>query len=329
MHRRTLLRLPALAPLAAPALWPAAARAQAAAWPSQPIRLLVPFSAGGPTDLPARLVADELSKSLGQRVVVENRTGSGVIVASDAVAKAPKDGHTLLYTTVGHSVARALFPHLPFDPVADFQPVAHIGRIHNVVMVNKAVPAQSLPELLKLFRDNPGKYDYASNGNGGSIHLATELLLAMAGGLEVNHVAYRGSTAAMPDLLSGNVSMMVDVISSGMPFIERGEMRGLAITARERSPLYPDLPTVAETVPGYESFTWHMVLAPAGTPAETVATLNRAINAVMAQQGVQQTLRKQAMDIVSDSTPQSSAAFLRAEIEKWEALIARAGIKAS
>ncbi|WP_419898792.1 Bug family tripartite tricarboxylate transporter substrate binding protein [Roseomonas sp. USHLN139] len=319
MLRRTLIA----ATLAAPAI----ARAQS--WPTAPVRLLVPFSAGGPTDLPARLIADELSKSFGQRFVVENRTGSGVIVASDAVAKAPKDGQTLLYTTVGHAVARALFPHLPFDPIADFQPVAHIGRIHNVVMVNKDVPAKTLPELLALFRANPGKFNYASNGNGGSIHLATELLLAMAGGLDVTHVAYRGSTAAMPDLLSGHVAMMLDVISSGMPFIQKGETRGLAITAAQRSPLFPDLPTVAETIPGYESFTWHMVLAPAGTPPATVALLNAAINKVVADPRHRATLQGQGMEVVSDSTPASSAAFLQAEITKWEAVIQKAGIKAS
>ncbi|ONG53210.1 N-acyl-D-aspartate deacylase [Pseudoroseomonas deserti] len=319
MLRRTLIA----ATLAAPAI----ARAQS--WPAAPVRLLVPFSAGGPTDLPARLIADELSKSFGQRFVVENRTGSGVIVASDAVAKAPKDGQTLLYTTVGHAVARALFPHLPFDPVADFQPVAHIGRIHNVVMVNKDVPAKTLPELLALFRGNPGKFNYASNGNGGSIHLATELLLSMAGGLDVTHVAYRGSTAAMPDLLSGHVAMMLDVLSSGMPFIQKGETRGLAITAAQRSPMFPDLPTVAETIPGYESFTWHMVLAPAGTPPATVALLNAAINKVVSDPRHKATLQGQGMDVVSDSTPASSAAFLQAEITKWEAVISKAGIKAS
>ena len=291
MLRRTLIA----ATLAAPAI----ARAQS--WPTAPVRLLVPFSAGGPTDLPARLIADELSKSFGQRFVVENRTGSGVIVASDAVAKAPKDGQTLLYTTVGHAVARALFPHLPFDPIADFQPVAHIGRIHNVVMVNKDVPAKTLPELL----------------------------LAMAGGLDVAHVAYRGSTAAMPDLLSGHVAMMLDVISSGLPFIQKGETRGLAITAAQRSPLFPDLPTVAETIPGDESFTWHMVLAPAGTPPATVALLNAAINKVVADPRHRATLQGQGMDVVSDSTPASSAAFLQAEITKWEAVIQKAGIKAS
>ena len=326
MYRRHLLQL---APLAVPALLPRLAQAQTAAWPSQPIRLLVPFSAGGPTDLPARLVADELSKSLGQRCMVENRTGSGVIVASDAVAKAPKDGHTLLYTTVGHAVARALFPHLPFDPVADFAPVAMLGRIHNVVMVNRDVPAQTLPELLALLRANPGRYNYASNGNGGSIHLATELLLSMAGGLDVAHVAYRGSTAAMPDLLSGQVSMMLDVISSGLPFIQKGETRGLAVTGAQRSPLFPELPTVAETVPSYESFTWHMVLAPAGTPPETVRRLNAAINAVVDAPRHKAMLQAQGMEVVSDSTPASSAAFLQAEIAKWEAVIRRAGIKAS
>lgn len=337
MNRRTLLTAaPLLASgslarsaFAQPALTqPALTQPGARTWPTQPIRLLVPFTAGGPTDIPARLVAEELSQPLGQRVVVENRTGSGVIVASDVVAKS-RDGHTLLYTTVGHAVARALFPNIPFDPVADFQPIANLGRIHNVVMVNPAVPARTLPELLALFRDNPGKYDYASNGNGGSIHLATALMLSMAGGLQVNHVAYRGSTAAMPDLLNGTVAMMVDVASSGMPYIEKGQMRGLAITSAARSPRYPGLPTVAETLPGYESFTWHMVLAPAGTPPEFVALLNAAINRIMAKPEVRRTLEGHGMDIVDDSTPASSAVFLRAEIEKWERVIREAGITVS
>src|SRR5918998_3973111 len=170
MHRRDLPALGA-AVLASPAL------AQQAVWPNQPVRLVVPFAAGGPTDVPARLFADELSKALPQRVIVENRTGAGVVVGTEVVAKAAKDGHTLLYSTIAHSVLRPLFPRLPFDPAADFQPVALLGVIPMLLLVNKDLPAKDLPELVKLFRDNPGKYDYGSSGNGGAVHLATELFL--------------------------------------------------------------------------------------------------------------------------------------------------------
>ena len=180
MHRLSLFALTAAA--AAGLACPADAQ-QEGAWPSQPVRLIVPFAAGGPTDIPARLFADELSKFLPQRVVVENRTGAGVVVGTDVVAKAPKDGHTLLYSTIAHSVLRALFPRLPFDPVADFQPVALLGVIPMLLLVNKDLPARDLPGLMRLFRENPGKYDYGSSGNGGAVHLATELFLKRAGGL--------------------------------------------------------------------------------------------------------------------------------------------------
>ena len=209
MHRRDLLALGAAAALARPAL------AQAE-WPLQPVRLVVPFAAGGPTDVPARLFADELSKMLPQRVIVENRTGAGVVVGTEVVAKAPKDGHTLLYSTIAHSVLRPLFPRLPFDPVSDFQPVALLGVIPMLLLVNKDLPAKDLPGLVQLFRREPGKYDYGSSGNGGAVHLATELFLKRAGDLKVNHVPYRGSAAGMPDLLSGRLAMFMDVAAGGL-----------------------------------------------------------------------------------------------------------------
>ncbi|HWL83248.1 MAG TPA: tripartite tricarboxylate transporter substrate binding protein [Roseomonas sp.] len=325
LHRRDFLALGAA--LAAPAILPGAARAQGS-WPDQPVRLVVPFSAGGPTDIPARLIADELSKALPQRVIVENRTGAGTVVGADAVAKAPKDGSTFLYTTIAQAAIRAIYPSLPFDPVKDFTPVALTGVIPMLLMVNKDVPVKNLQELIALFKKNPGEYDYASTGSGAALHLATELFLKQAGGLKVNHVPYRGSAAAMPDLLNGTVAMMLDVANSALPFVQKGEVKGLAISSDKRLPQLPEIPTFNEAgVPGYEAYTWHMVLAPAGTPDAIVQRMNQEINKVMAKEEVQRKLADLTMTPRSDSTPDSTKKWLTDEIAKWEPIIKEAGIK--
>jgi tripartite-type tricarboxylate transporter receptor subunit TctC len=332
MHRRRHLILgPAAAAIGAagPVTLgrPAIAQGAAGNWPNQPVRMVVPFAAGGPTDVPARLIAEELSKVLPQRVVVENRTGSGVVVGTEAVAKAPKDGHTVLYTTIAHAVLPALFPRLPFDPVVDFTPVVLVGQIPMILMVNKDFPAQTLPDLIRLCRENPGRYDYASSGNGGAVHLATELFLRQAGGLRVNHIPYRGSAAALPDVLSGRVPMIVDVAASALPYIQRGELRGLAISTRERAPFAPDLPTFIEGgVPGYEAYTWHMMLVPAGTPQPVVEALNAAVNRVLRQEAIRQRLTELTMQLASDTTPAGAVRWMQGEMEKWGAIIRQAGI---
>ena len=320
MLRRQALALGALAPLAA--------TAQTADWPSQPVRLVVPFAAGGPTDIPARLIAEEMSKALPNRIVVENRTGSGIIIGTDVVAKAPKDGLTVLYTTVGHAVVRALFDRVPFDPVADFTPVALIGQIPMIMMVHNSFPARTLPEFIALIRANPGRYDYASSGNGGAVHLASELFLHAAGGLRMNHIAFRGSSAAMPDVLAGRIPMMLDVAAATIPYIQRGELRPLAISTRERSPLVPQIPTFIEQgVAGFEAYTWHMVLVPSGTPAPIVRAINAAVNRALGLDAVRNRLTELTMQVVPNSTPESTAQFLNAEIAKWEPIIRAAGIR--
>ncbi len=320
----------AASPLVLPPTVRAQGGGQATGWPTQPVRLVVPFAAGGPTDIPARLIADEMGRALPQRVVVENRTGAGVVVGTDVVAKSAKDGQTLLYTTIAHATLRAIFPRLPFDPLADLTPVVLTGTIPMIMMVNKDLPVNSLPDLIALFRANPGKYDYASTGNGAALHLASELFLRQAGGLRVNHVPYRGSAAAMPDLLSGNVVMMLDVANSALPFVQRGEVKGLAVSAAQRIAPVPDMPTFAEAgVPGYEAYTWHMVFAPAGTPAPVVEAVNAAVNRVMALDGVRRRLSDLTMDVRADSTPASAKAFLDAEVAKWEPIIKAAGITAN
>ena len=322
MHRRDLFALgaSAAATLARPAI------AQGA-WPSEPVRLVVPFAAGGPTDVPARLFADELSKALPQRVIVENRTGAGVVVGTEVAAKAPKDGHTLLYNTIAHSVLRPLFPRLPFDPIADFQPVALLGVIPMLLLVNKDLPARTLPELVALFRREPGKHDYGSSGNGGAVHLATELFLKRAGDLKLTHVPYRGSAAGMPDLLSGRLAMFMDVAAGGIAYHQRGEARALGVSADKRLPQVPDVPTFAEGgVRDAESYTWHMVLAPAGTPAPVVQAANAAFNRVAAMESVQKRLSDLTMAVRSDTTPETAAKWLADEVAKWETVIRGAGI---
>jgi tripartite-type tricarboxylate transporter receptor subunit TctC len=321
MKRRSLLAASAATLLPLPAL------AQPA-WPSQPVRLVVPFAAGGPTDVPARLFAEHLSNILPQRVIVENRTGAGVVVGSEVVARAPKDGHTLLYSTIAHSVLRPLFPRLSFDPVADFQPVALLGVIPMVLLVNKDLPAQTMPELVALLRDNPGEYDYGSSGNGGAVHLATELLLKRAGDLKVSHIPYRGSSAALPDLLAGRIAMFMDVAANGLAYTQRGDVRALGVSADKRLPQAPDVPTFAESgIQGAESYTWHMVLAPAGTPEPVVQAANAAFNQAAAQDNIQRRLTDLAMTVRSDTTPATATQWLMDEIEKWETIIRDAGIQ--
>ena len=322
MNRRALLATAATLPLAAPqATW-----AQSE-WPSQPVRLVVPFAAGGPTDVPARLIADEMSRNLPNRIIVENRTGSGVVIGTDMVAKAPRDGLTLLYTTVGHAVTRAMFDRLPFDPVADFQPIALVGQVPMIMLINNDFPARNLPEFTALIRANPGRYDYASSGNGGAVHLASELYLHMAGGLRMNHIAFRGSSAAMPDILAGRIPMIIEVAAGALGQLRRGALRPLAISTAQRSRLAPEIPTFIEGgVAGYEAYTWHMVMAPSGTPAPVIAAVHAALGRAVTV--LTDRLTEMAMEVVPNSNPASATAFLASEMAKWEPIIRAAGIRA-
>lgn len=315
--------------LAAPAVGARPAAAQPA-WPTGPVRMVVPFAAGGPTDVPARLIAEEMSRALPHRIVVENRTGSGVVIGTDVVAKGPQDGSMVLYTTVAHAVTRAMFDRLPFDPVADFTPVALVGQVPVILLVNNDFPARNIQEFVALLRANPGRFDYASSGNGGAVHLATELFMHRAGGLKVNHIPFRGSSAALPEVLAGRIPMIFDIAASALPYMRSGQLRALGISTKERSPLAPDLPTIHEQgVTGYEAYTWHMVLVRSGTPAATVQAINRAVNAAVAVPAVQERLMSLTMQVVRDSTPASAAAYLRSEMEVWEPIVRAAGIRAN
>jgi len=298
-------------------------------WPNQAVRFICPFAAGGPTDVAARLVADGMTNALPQRVIVENRTGSGVVVGTEAVAKSARDGYTVLYSTVAHAVLRPLFANLNFNPVSDFQPVALVGTIPMLLMVNNDVPAKDLQQLVAMFRGKPGQYNYGSSGAGGAVHLATELFLKQAGDLKVNHIPYRGSAPAMPDLLNGNLTMFLNVASDGITSVQRGTTRALAVSSAQRLPQLPDVPTFAEAgLPGYEAYTWHMLFVPAGTPDAIVAQLNQAVNKAMRLPSVTQRFSDMSIQANADSTPASAAAWLKAEMEKWEPLVRASGITA-
>ncbi len=326
MQRRHALGLAGAAAAATPFV---RAGAQTAAWPSQPVRMVVPFAAGGPTDVPARMIAERMSEALPHRIVIENRTGSGVVIGTEVVAKAPKDGNTVLYTTIAHAVLRALFPRLPFDPVADFTPVALVGQIPMVMLVHPSLGVGNAQELVALLRANPGRYDYGSSGNGGAVHLASELFWHMAGGLRVNHIPYRGSAAAMPDVLSGRIPMFMDVAAGALPYLQRNQLRAIGVSDMQRVPAMPDVPTFHEQgIRDFVAYTWHMVLVPSGTPAPVIQAINAAVNRAVAIEAVRNRLTEMTMNVVTDSTPQSAAAFLASEMAKWEPIIRSANIRA-
>ncbi|WP_245615120.1 Bug family tripartite tricarboxylate transporter substrate binding protein [Muricoccus aerilatus] len=273
MRRRTLLAATSVL---------AARPTLAQSWPTQPIRLVVPYAAGGPTDVAARLLAEALSASLSHRVIVENRTGAGTVVGTGAVANGSRDGHTFLVATVAHVVNPVLVANLAFDPIADFGGAALMGTVPQVVLVNRDLPVRSLPELLALFRGRPGGFAYGSAGNGSAQHLAAELLKRQAG-LDVVHVPYRGAAPAVADMLAGQVAMVIDSAATAIPMARSGQARALAVTAPAHLSQLPKVPSVAETLPGYEAYTWNALLARAGTPPEAIARMNGAVNNALAK----------------------------------------------
>jgi tripartite-type tricarboxylate transporter receptor subunit TctC len=314
-----------LAGLALPSL---TGLAQAQAWPDRPVRLVVPYAAGGPTDVVARLLAERMSNALPQRVLVENRAGAGALLGTEAVARAPKDGSTLLFTTVVHAVHRALHgARLTFDPAGDFAPVALVGVVPQVIMVPPASPVRDMPGLLAFLRS--GQHAYGSSGAGGSSHLGVELLKSMTG-VGAEHIPYRGTAPAVVDLLAGRIALVMDSVATGAAQLRSGALRGIATTGARRSSALPDLPTVAETVPGFEATTWNAVLAPAGTSAPVIAAVSGAITGALGDAAVQARVAELGVEVPApaDRNPEAAARFIAAETAKWEKLIAEAGIRA-
>ena len=296
-------------------------------FPSKPIRFIVPNPPGGASDITARVMAEKLAQRWGQPVVVENKPGAGAIIGTEFVAKAPPDGYTILLVPSSHAFNVSLYKKLPYDSVKDFAAVTQTANTPLVLVVNASVPAKSVKELIAYAKANPGKLTYASSGSGTSLHLAAELFKEMAG-VDIVHVPYKGSTAAHPDVMSGQVSMIFDTIPAVLPHIKSGKLRPLAVTGTKRSPLLPDLPTIADAgLPGYAASSWGGVLAPAGTPKATIDKLNAEMVAVLKQPDVQERLTGVGLEPVG-STPAEFEAFMKAEIAKWSKIIKDAGITA-
>jgi tripartite-type tricarboxylate transporter receptor subunit TctC len=298
------------------------------AYPDKPIRWIVPFPPGGAMDSIARTLGDQLTKRLGQPVVIENKSGAGGNVGSDVVAKAPADGYTMLITSIGMVTNRYMYPKLSYDPAKDFVPVTQLAVVPNVLVVNSArVSARNVRDLIADAKAHPGKLTYASAGNGTSIHLAAELFVSMTG-VNIVHVPYRGSGPAMADLLGGQVDMMFDSVSSARPQVQGGRLRALAVTTARRSAAMPDLPTLAEAgVKDYELTPWFGVFMPAGTPRPVIDTMQRALADAM--QSTETKARFFAIGAEPiGSTPEAFAKILATESAKWGRIIRERGIHA-
>jgi len=317
MLRRFLILMALLLPVTA----------AAETWPNRPIRLIVTFAPGGGADFAGRAIAQPLSEALGQTVVVDNRAGANGVVGADIAAKAAPDGYTLLLGVAGTlSVAPHLGEPLPFDPIKDFMPVSLVATGSFVVAVNKALPVNSIPELIAYAKVNPGKLNFGSSGKGGAPHLATELFASMAG-VKMVHVPYRGLGPAVADLIAGQIQVLFADVPLVVEQAKAGNLKALAITGTTRSSVMPDLPTVAEAgLPGYSAGTWYGVFLPARTPPEIAAKLSKALEQVLAAPSLKAVMAKQGAEAVWD-TPQDFAAFTAGESAKWGRLIKDLGIK--
>ena len=322
LPRRKFLHLAAGA-----AALPAVSRlAMAQAYPTRPVRLIVGFPAGGPGDLVARLIGQWLSERLGQQFVIENKPGAGSNIGTEAVVNAPADGYTLLFATSPNAINATLYEKLNFNFIRDIAPVAGVIRVPNVMVVNPSVPVHTVPEFIAYAKANPGKINMASGGNGSTPHVSGELFKMMTG-VNLVHVPYRGAAPAVTDLLSGQVQVMFDLMSSSIEHIRAGKLPALAVTTATRSEALPEIPTVGNFVPGYEASTWQGVGAPKNTPAEIVDKLNKEINAGLADRKLKARLADLGATVLAGS-PADFGKLIAEETEKWGKVIRAANIKA-
>jgi tripartite-type tricarboxylate transporter receptor subunit TctC len=297
-----------------------------AAWPEKLVKIIVPWAPGGSTDILARTVAEKLTRTLGQPVVVENKPGASGNIGSDMVAKAPADGYTLLFGSMStHAINHALMPGMPFKGVDDFTPIAMLAFVTNTLVVHPSVPANDLKEFIAYAKANPGKVAYASAGPGSTNHLSAALLEKMAG-IQMLHVPYKGGAPAVTDTVGGQVQMFVTAGTQSLPHVKANRLKLLAVTESKRSALLKDVPTVAEVVPGYEMAVWYGAFGPKGMPPELQKRLNTEINAIMMSPEVK--AKMEAMGVESlNETPERFAEVLRADAEKWGRLVRELGIK--
>jgi tripartite-type tricarboxylate transporter receptor subunit TctC len=322
MKRRTFLHLAA----GAVALSALSLNAAAQTYPARPVHLIIGYTPGGSADITARLIGQWLTDRLGQTVVIESRPSGGTIVATEAVVHAPPDGYTLLLVAPANAINASLYEKLNHDFMRDIVPVAGINRFPNVMEVNPSVPVKTVPEFIAYAKANPGKLNVASSGNGSTIHVSGELFKMMTG-LNMIHVPYRGAAPALTDMLGGQVQVMFDNIPTSIGYIRAGKLRALAVTSATRSALLPDVPTVGDTVPGYEASAWYGIGAPKDTPAGIVTRLNSQINAGLADPQLKARFAELGAETMP-MTPAEFAKFIADETEKWAKVVRFAGIKA-
>jgi tripartite-type tricarboxylate transporter receptor subunit TctC len=300
--------------------------AHAQDYPTRPVRIIVPFAAGGPADIYARFIGQRLSEALGQQFVVEDRPGAGSVIGTDAVAKAPPDGYMLLMMSNTHTVNESLIPNKPYQLMKDFVPVAPINYSDLVMVVHPSVPANTLKEFLELAKSKPKGLNYASSGPGTPYHMAGELFKVMAG-VDIVHIPYKGSSGARTDVLGGQVQMMFDAITTMAPNVRSGKLKALGTTGKTRSSVLPEVPTVAEAgVPGYEAVIWLGIMAPTGTPKPIIDKLNAEINKILSGPELKEAWSKQGAETMT-MTPNQFGAFLNEDIAKWSKIVKISGAK--
>lgn len=300
----------------------ATATATAITYPAaRPIRMIVPFPAGGATDILARALSQKLGEKIGQTVVVENRPGAGGTIGADAAAKAPADGYTLLLATSStHSIGPAVNPRIPYNAETDFTPIAYVASSPNIVLVPNSSPSKSMREFVEHARKNPGRLNYASSGNGTIVHLTTEYFKARSDTF-ILHIPYRGTALAMPDLISGKVDVLFDSLVTGMPHVKDGKLRALAVTTLQPTALAPGLPTVAESLPGFESITWFGLYGPRAMPADLTVKINQAVNAALQDADVKERFARLGAE-PAGGTPLAFSTMVKSDTAKWKKIIA-------
>ena len=299
----------------------------APSYPLRPVRLIVPYSAGGSSDALARIVAQRVSERLGQQLVVDNRAGAGTLIGTEIAARAAADGYTLLVATPPLVINPTLYAKATYAPERDFAAVTNMAASSNLLVVQPALPASSVKELVALLRSQPGRYTYGSSGVGGASHLAAALFAHMAG-VELVHVPYKGGAPMVSDLLAGRVQLAMANLTTALPHLKSGRLRALAIGTKVRSALLPDMPTLSEAgITGYEANNWNGIVVPRATPPKVVDVLNRVVVAVLREPAVSERIANAGLDVVAD-TPAEFAAYLKSEAEKWAKVIRAAGIKA-
>jgi tripartite-type tricarboxylate transporter receptor subunit TctC len=296
-------------------------------YPSRPVQMIIPFSAGGPTDIVGRVMGAKMSELLGQQFVVENKTGAGGNIGAETVAKATPDGYTILMATVStNAINPGLYKHIPYDAVRDFAPLGRVGVTPTLLLVHPSMPVTDVKSLIALIKANPGKYNYGSSGLGSILHLCGEEFKSLAGGLDITHVPYKGSAPMDTDLMGGQITMAFDATPTALPLAKSGKLRALGAGMDKRLAAMPDLPTLQEQgLPGFECYTWNAFLAPAGTPKPIIDKLNAAINKALADSAVSSALEKAGIDPTPGSTPETTADFVKTELAKWSPIIKASG----